>query len=290
VNTQRRRRQRSSGFLSRTKGLLLLSLAVHAHNYCQRWLYNVGQPSGEALLDDGVAVGDRVPDQVRGSVDLARRRDDPGAGQGGFTDLVRRDLAQHDGIVAAEMVEEVPCPTGGIDSVGFRRIAAPTTRRAAPAQPSPAGRTQPVAHRKTRTPLITLSQARVIIDRSLQFARERSLPPMPIAVLDAGGYLVAFARKDDSSLLRERIARAKAHGALNMGMGSRALAARAEGHPHFINAQADGTLVPVPGGVLVRNPSGLVIGAAGVCGHLPDDEACAVQGIETASLRAAPGT
>ncbi len=137
--------------------------------------------------------------------------------------------------------------------------------------------------------MITLDQARTVVDHALQHAQEQTFPPMTVAVLDAAGNLVAFVREDRSSLLRERIARGKAHGALNMGVGSRALAARAESHPHFINALvalAEGNLVPVPGGVLVRDQAGDIIGAVGVSGHLSDaDEACAVAGIEAASLR-----
>ena len=137
--------------------------------------------------------------------------------------------------------------------------------------------------------MITLDQARTVVDHALQHAREQGFPPTTVAVLDAAGNLVAFAREDRSSLLRDRIARGKAHGALNIGVGSRALAARAESHPHFINALvalAEGNLVPVPGGVLVRDQSGDIIGAVGVSGHLPDaDEACAVAGIDAASLR-----
>ena len=141
--------------------------------------------------------------------------------------------------------------------------------------------------------MITLDQARTVVDHALQHAREQAFPPMTVAVLDAAGNLVAFAREDRSSLLRERIARGKAHGALNMGIGSRALAARAESHPHFVNslvALAEGNLVPVPGGVLVRDQAGDIIGAVGVSGHLPDaDEACAIAGIDAASLGPDPG-
>jgi uncharacterized protein GlcG (DUF336 family) len=116
---------------------------------------------------------------------------------------------------------------------------------------------------------------------------------MTVAVLDGGGHLVSFAKEDGSSLLRERIARAKAEGALNMGVGSRALAGRAESHPHFMNALialAQGGVVPVPGGVLVRDAAGRIIGAVGVSGHLPDsDETCAVTAIGDAGLTADPG-
>jgi uncharacterized protein GlcG (DUF336 family) len=140
--------------------------------------------------------------------------------------------------------------------------------------------------------MIRASEARAVVDHALEFARRDSLPPMTVAVLDAAGSLVAFQREDGSSLLRERIARGKAMGALNLGVGSRSLARRAAEHPHFVAALielAGGDLVPVPGGVLVRRGEAIV-GAVGVSGHLPDaDEQCAVTAIEHAGLSADPG-
>lgn len=116
---------------------------------------------------------------------------------------------------------------------------------------------------------------------------------MTVAVLDAGGHLVAFLREDGSSLYRERIARGKAAGALGMGVGSRTLAKVAADRPAFIEAvvtATQGALVPAPGGVLVFASDGELVGAVGVSGHLPDvDEECAIAGIEAAGLRAEPG-
>lgn len=141
--------------------------------------------------------------------------------------------------------------------------------------------------------MITLSQANVILTAALEHARGADMPPMTVAVLDAGGHLVAFSREDDSSLFREKIARAKAMGALGLGSGSRTFVSRAESHPHFfaaLTAITDGAIAPVPGGVLVRSAEGRIVGAVGVSGHLPDhDEACAVKGIEAAALTADPG-
>jgi uncharacterized protein GlcG (DUF336 family) len=140
---------------------------------------------------------------------------------------------------------------------------------------------------------IGLAAARTIVVRALAHARSSDFPPMTVAVLDAAGRLVAFAGEDGSSLLRERIARGKAHGALSMGVGSRSLAARAASNPAFVNSLvslADGNLVPVPGGVLIRDENDDLIGAVGVSGHLPDaDEACAIHGITACDLRADPG-
>src|SRR5258708_16758850 len=101
---------------------------------------------------------------------------------------------------------------------------------------------------------VGLGAVRTIVEQALAQARGRDLPPMTVAVLDAAGQLVAFAREDGSSLLREDIARAKARGALNLGIGSRAIARRADSQPHFITAVttlADGNLVPLPSGGLI---------------------------------------
>ena len=140
---------------------------------------------------------------------------------------------------------------------------------------------------------VTPEAAHTIVAGALARARDRDVPPMTVAALDAAGQPLAFAREDGSSPLRGRIAGATAAGALNMGAGSRSLAARAEAHPAFINsvvALAAGELVPVAGGMLVRDHNDDVIGAVGVSRHLADgDEACALRGIAAAGLRADPG-
>ncbi|HTK34030.1 MAG TPA: heme-binding protein [Caulobacteraceae bacterium] len=141
--------------------------------------------------------------------------------------------------------------------------------------------------------MVKLAEASGIIDAGLKHARANKMPPMTMAVLDAGGNLVAFQKEDNSSLLRESISRGKAWGALGMGVGSRNFVARAENHRAFFDAlmaMSDGKIVPVPGGVLIRNAAGEIIGAVGVSGFMPDqDEACAVVGIQSVGLVADPG-
>jgi uncharacterized protein GlcG (DUF336 family) len=140
---------------------------------------------------------------------------------------------------------------------------------------------------------VALAAADSIIDAALEHGRTLELGPLTVAVLDSAGQLVAFKRQDYSSLLRPRIAQAKAAGALGMGMGSRGLAERAQAFPAFINsvtALAEGYLVPVPGGVLIHDGSGMVLGAVGISGALPDqDELCAVHGISSVGLVAVTG-
>ena len=140
---------------------------------------------------------------------------------------------------------------------------------------------------------VTLAQASTIVDAALKMAREKNLVPMTVAVLDAGGHLVAFKREDKSGILRFDIAFGKAWGALGMGFGSRTLAGRAPRSQMFFTALAaasEGRVVPVIGGVLIRDAAGDVIGAVGISGDTSEnDEKCAIAGINSAGLKADPG-
>lgn len=139
---------------------------------------------------------------------------------------------------------------------------------------------------------IDLQTARTVIERARASAREKGFKPLTVVVLDAGAHVVAAEREDGSSNKRFEIAFGKAHGALSLGMGSRGLMARAEQQAYFIaaaTAAVGGSLVPVPGGVLVRDASGTLLGAVGVSGDTSDnDEVAAVAGIEAAGLQAQP--
>lgn len=140
---------------------------------------------------------------------------------------------------------------------------------------------------------LTLSLATIIVNAGLEHARALALEPMTIAVLDAGGHLIAFAREDGSGILRPEIAQAKAWGVLGLGRGGRDLAARSREAPAFytaLSAVSNGRVIPVQGGVLIRDGGGGVIGAVGVTGDLSEkDEACAIHGVTRAGLTADPG-
>ena len=141
--------------------------------------------------------------------------------------------------------------------------------------------------------VLTLAQASTIVDKALEKGRELNLQPLTVVVLDAGGQLKAMKREDRSSLLRPEIAMGKAWGTLGMGFGGREFARRvAAGNTAFIQAltvASGGRIVPVPGGVLIRDAAGElpgeIIGAVGISGDTSDkDETCAVYGITCAGL------
>jgi uncharacterized protein GlcG (DUF336 family) len=137
-------------------------------------------------------------------------------------------------------------------------------------------------------PALTLEQASIIIDKALEKGRELKLQPLTVVVLDGGGQMKAMKRDDRSSLLRPEIAGGKAWGVLGMGFGGREFARRAAANPVFLQAlmaASGGRIVPVPGGVLIRDAGGEIVGSVGISGDTSDkDEICAVHGIKSADL------
>jgi 3-hydroxyisobutyrate dehydrogenase len=140
---------------------------------------------------------------------------------------------------------------------------------------------------------LTLELANLVCNAALMKGRELGLAPLTVAVLDAGGHLVAFQREDNSGIMRFDIAFGKAWGSLGMGFGSREFLGRTQANPTFIAALATasgGRVIPVPGGVLIKSADGAVLGAVGISGDVSDqDEACCLAGIQAAGFVAQTG-
>lgn len=140
---------------------------------------------------------------------------------------------------------------------------------------------------------LSLEQSNRIIEAALRQARALGLPPLGVAVLDSGGHLIALQREDGLSFLRVRICQAKAWGALAMGTRSRNLADRfaqdtqQQGFIQGLNAMTGGRIVTLPGGLLIVDDGGDILGALGVAGGPSDlDEACALAAIAAIGLQA----
>jgi uncharacterized protein GlcG (DUF336 family) len=134
---------------------------------------------------------------------------------------------------------------------------------------------------------VTLSEATLAIQAALGFARAKTLAPLAVVVLDAGGHLRACSREDGAGFSGIDIATAKARGALSFSMSSRAVGEIFGGNPALcttLAATLRGQMLPLAGAVLLRDGSGRVFGAIGAAGDLPDnDEAAAAAGLEAAA-------
>ncbi|WP_179379504.1 GlcG/HbpS family heme-binding protein [Jannaschia marina] len=135
---------------------------------------------------------------------------------------------------------------------------------------------------------ITLRRARQIIRGTLARGREMELKPLSVVVLDSGGHVRAFEREDGAAPGRFAIAHGKAYGAIMLGMAGKAQMERAESQAYFmeaVNGVFGGNVVPVPGGLLLRDARDRVVGAVGVTGDTSDNDAEAgMAGIVAAKL------
>lgn len=135
---------------------------------------------------------------------------------------------------------------------------------------------------------LSLTRARTIIRKALTKGRAESFKPLSVVVLDTGGHVKAFEREDGAAPGRFAIAHGKAYGAIMLGMAGRAQMARAEQQAYFmaaVNGVYGGQVVPVPGGVLVRDKRGTIVGAVGVTGDTSDNDViAAMAGIEAVGL------
>lgn len=139
------------------------------------------------------------------------------------------------------------------------------------------------------TASLTLDQAQRLLAAALARSRERGFKPMAVAVLDGTGHLKAFVSEDGASMFRFDVARAKAWGAVGMGVASRALAERARDNPNFfvsLSATAQGRFLPQTGAVVIKDAAGTVIGAVGASGGTGDeDELICIAGVEAVGLQ-----
>ena len=135
---------------------------------------------------------------------------------------------------------------------------------------------------------LTYAVAQKMLADSLAFCREKKFNPMSVVILDAAGGVKAVGSEDNTTFMRWRVAYGKAFGGVAFGMPSRRVNNMAAERPHFVNALngvADGNLVPVPGGVVIRDANKKILGAIGVSGDTSDnDEAAAVHAIQLAGL------
>ena len=122
------------------------------------------------------------------------------------------------------------------------------------------------------TPGLTLEQAGVAIEAAIAKAIALGTK-MDIAVVGAGGHLKAFVRMDDACLGCIDIAIRKARTARFFDRPTGALGALSQpGGPLYGIEHSNDGLITFPGGVLIKNAQGQIIGAIGVSGDTVEND------------------
>lgn len=119
---------------------------------------------------------------------------------------------------------------------------------------------------------VSLEQAQVVINAALERSSKIGAK-MNIAVVDAGGNLVSFARMDGAWLGSTDIAQIKARTARYFDMDTGEIGRLSQpGGPLFGIEHSNGGLITFPGGVPLRKADGTVVGAVGVSGSTVEDD------------------
>ena len=128
---------------------------------------------------------------------------------------------------------------------------------------------------------LTLSEANQIIEGALSKAKDLNIK-ISVAVVDAGGRLLAFQRMEDATWAGVYGSQGKAITSVSFGKPSGEMQERADSPiVRGIGAAEGGNMIPSQGAVpIIRN--GFVIGACGVGGGTSqEDEDCASNGVST---------
>ncbi|MFP2959973.1 GlcG/HbpS family heme-binding protein [Myxococcus sp. 1LA] len=126
---------------------------------------------------------------------------------------------------------------------------------------------------------LTLAAAEKVVDAAKKKAKKLG-QPMNIAVVDAGGHLVAFARMDGAIFASVDISQRKAYTAISLKMPTKALGPLTQpGGPLFNIEVTNGGLVSFPGGIPLMDEDGEFVGAIGVsAGTVEQDQQVAEAG------------
>jgi len=112
---------------------------------------------------------------------------------------------------------------------------------------------------------MTFDRAQETIRRALEKAAADFKRPICVSVCDQYGFLVAFARQDGAPIRSIWIAQQKAFTAVRMGVSTEAFLARLR-QDNLEAAWFGEGLVALPGGNVVKDADGNVIGAIGISG------------------------
>lgn len=114
--------------------------------------------------------------------------------------------------------------------------------------------------------MVSLESAQKILAQAMEKATKDFGRPICVSVCDKYGFLIAFARMKNAPVRSIEISRRKAYTAVRMGVSTDAFLARL--HKEQIEAGffGDDMVTALPGGNLLKDAAGNVLGGVGVSG------------------------
>lgn len=112
---------------------------------------------------------------------------------------------------------------------------------------------------------LTLEDVQKVVAEAVAKAKAEFGRPICVSVCDASGFLVAFVRMEGAPLRSIEISQNKAFTAARMGVATDKFQARLE-RDHLEASYFGERMTPLPGGNLLIDSKGKVLGAIGVSG------------------------
>jgi uncharacterized protein GlcG (DUF336 family) len=119
---------------------------------------------------------------------------------------------------------------------------------------------------------LDLGRAQQLVSHLVGEAQQRFGKPVCVSVCDAHGFLLAFARADGTPVRSIALAQQKAYTCTRMLQTTTAFLERLRREDLAISYFCDSLLTALPGGALLADSAGQVIGAVGVSGLAPADD------------------
>ena len=119
---------------------------------------------------------------------------------------------------------------------------------------------------------MTFQLAEKMLAATIKQAQSEYKRPVSVAVVDAYGLLVAFARMDGAPLRTVEIAQGKAYSATRMLSNTDAFLERLRRENVPASYFCDPKLTALPGGTIVKDAAGQVLGGIGISGLAPYED------------------
>lgn len=120
--------------------------------------------------------------------------------------------------------------------------------------------------------MLTLAKVKTLLDHATEKISRDYGRPACIAICDENAFLLGFHRMDGGPIRSIQISQCKAHTAIRMGVSTDVFLERLRKDNVDIRYFCDPLLTALPGGCLLKDKSGRIVGAAGMSGLAPSED------------------
>ena len=119
---------------------------------------------------------------------------------------------------------------------------------------------------------ISIQMAQTLVLKAIEKATVEFKRPICVAVCDEYGFLIAFGRMDGAPVRSIDLSQGKAYSAARMGVDTDAFLERLQRENIPASYFCDDRLTGMPGGTVLKDDNGDVVGGAGISGLKPQED------------------